>query len=341
MRKVIGKVRAADLNRFIFRRLGKKDKSVILGPQYGEDAAVIRLGKQDLVASADPIVFSLGRIGKLGIDIVTNDLAACGVKPRWILDILFLPDKEGGRALKDISKQLNSESKKRDVAIVGGHSEYVPGLKRPFVALTALGIVKKNKWVKTSEAKPGDLILLTKSAGLEVTGIVALEFGNYLRKKGISEKIIKTAVHYLDKVSVIKEAMVLAGIAHAMHDPTEGGVLAALQEMATASRVIIEVEEDKIPIQPVVRKISQVMKINPLKCFSSGALLVALPSNKVGRALKLLKRKRIPVTVIGKVIKKTSHPCLYFYQKEGELRIIKKIIKDEFYSVWDKMQSKQ
>jgi len=338
-RRVIGKVKAADLERFVFRRLGKKDKSIALGPKYGEDAAAIHLNKQDIVVAADPIVFSLDRIGKLGINIVANDLAACGVTPRWILDILFLPEKGGKRALNKITKQLNSESKKLKVAIVGGHSEYIPGLERPFLALVAIGTAKKNKWIETGGAKPGNVILLTKSAGLEVSGIIATEFKSYLKKKGIAEKTIKKATHNLDKISIVKEAMILARIAHAMHDPTEGGVLAGLQEMAISSQVDIEIWENKIPIREEVREISKVMKIHPLRCFSSGALLVALPLKKAKRMLGTLKKHHIPASVIGKVIKKNHHPYIYLHTQEGGLKVVKKTIRDEFYDVWDRYKS--
>ena len=339
-RKIIGKVKAADLEKFVFRRLGHKDKKIILGPQYGEDAAVIRLNKQDLVVTADPIVFSLDRIGKLGINIVCNDLAACGVTPRWILDILFLPEEKGRETLKKITYQLDTESRKLKVAIVGGHSEYVPGLERPYVALTAIGIAKKNQWRRTGGAKIGDAILLTKSAGLEVSGIIATEFAAYLRKRGVTTTILKKLARNLDKISVVKEAMLVRNKAHALHDPTEGGVLAGVQEIAISSRKDVEIWEDKIPIKKEVQKISRIMGINPLKCFSSGALLVVLPQSAVKRILQKLKKHHIPVTVIGKVIKNNSQPHVYFHSRQGKIQKLTKLVHDEFYNVWDKMRSK-
>ena len=338
-RKIIGKVKAADLERFVFQRLGQKDKGIALGPRYGEDAAAIRLSKEDLVVTADPIVFSLDRIGKLGINVVCNDLAACGVQPRWILDILFLPERGGRKALDKITKQLDSESKKLKVAIVGGHSEYVPGLERPFIALMAMGTAKRNQWVKTGGAKPGDIILLTKSAGLEVSGIIATELADYLKKKGVTKTLLKKLAHNLDKISVVKEAMLVRNMAQAMHDPTEGGVLAGLQEIARSSRVDIEIWENEIPIRKEVRAISKIMGINPLKCFSSGSLLLAVKKKDGKRVLTILRRHRIPASIIGKVLRKSKNPYLYFHRQSGQVEKIRKTIKDEFYSVWDKYKT--
>ena len=51
--------------------------------------------------------------------------------------------------------------------------------------------------------------------------------------------------------SCVKEAMQLAEIGgvHAMHDATEGGFVAALNELAEASKVGFRVDWEKIPVQ--------------------------------------------------------------------------------------------
>ena len=336
MVKIIGKVGPRDLEKFVFQRTGSGDKKVSLGPKYGEDAAVVKIGDNDVVVSSDPIVFAADKIGKLGVHIVCNDIYASGVRPRWLLDIIFLPEVGGKRALDKITKQLDSESKKLGVAIIGGHSEYIPSFKKPFLALTAFGITGRDESISTSGAKEGDLLLLTKSAGLEVSGILASDFYKELNKMGISIKVLREARKYLEEISIGVEAIALSKIAHAMHDPTEGGVLAGAQEMAISSGRDLEMWKDKIPVENAVDKICKAVKINPLKCFSSGALLAAISKKDEKRTFRALNEKNIPVSVIGRFLRRSKSPVIYFHREKGKTEKIKDLIKDEFYDIWDK-----
>ena len=339
MAKIIGKVQRKDLERLVFKRTGVKNKDVVLGPAYGEDSAVIRVKTGDIVVSSDPIVFAADKIGKIGIHIVCNDIYASGAKPKFLLDIIFLPERDGKKVLNQITKQLNSESKKLGVTIVGGHSEYVPGLERPFLALTAFGIVKRDTSVSTRGAKTGDLLLLTKSAGLEVSGILATDLYKELVQKGISKQFLNKAKKHLDEISISKESVLVSSMAHSMHDPTEAGVLGGAQEMAICSGKDVELWEDKIPVAKETRAICQVVKINPLKCFSSGSLLFAIKAKDKERVLKLLRKNHIPVSVIGKVLGKSKNPCIYFHHKNGKTDKIEKAVRDEFYRIWDKYKT--
>ena len=76
-----------------------------------------------------------------------------------------------------------------------------------------------------------------------------------------------------------------------MHDPTEGGVRAALHEMAFASRVRLDVDLDRIPVFPQTLAICGHYAIDPLGLIGSGALLVALPRRRADGLLRAWARK--------------------------------------------------
>jgi hydrogenase expression/formation protein HypE len=59
-----------------------------------------------------------------------------------------------------------------------------------------------------------------------------------------------------------------------MHDPTEGGVATGLLEMATASRVGLEVLTGELQISEDSLKLCQAFDLNPFGVISSGALLI-------------------------------------------------------------------
>jgi hydrogenase expression/formation protein HypE len=87
--------------------------------------------------------------------------------------------------------------------------------------------------------------------------------------------------------------------ATALHDPTEGGILGALWEMAEASGYGFEVDASAVPILEETRQICAVFGADPLKLISSGAMLIACPS--IPRMLAGLAEHRIPATPIGRV----------------------------------------
>jgi len=75
-----------------------------------------------------------------------------------------------------ITSQIDTALRELEAMVIGGHSEYTPGLDRPIISMTALGLVEKDKLVLTSGARVGDYVVMTKSAAVEGTSILAIDF---------------------------------------------------------------------------------------------------------------------------------------------------------------------
>jgi hydrogenase expression/formation protein HypE len=86
-----------------------------------------------------------------------------------------------------------------------------------------------------------------------------------------------------------------------MHDPTEGGVRAALHELAYASGVAVRVDLDQVPIRPETVRICRHFDLDPLGLIGSGALLVAIAAGGTAALLRAWARQGIPGRVIGRV----------------------------------------
>ncbi|UCG39327.1 MAG: hydrogenase expression/formation protein, partial [bacterium] len=78
----------------LLRKLPSGDKRVRIGPQVGEDAAVIDMGNRYLVAKTDPITFATERIGRYLVNINANDIACMGADPKWLLVTCLLPEQD-------------------------------------------------------------------------------------------------------------------------------------------------------------------------------------------------------------------------------------------------------
>jgi hydrogenase expression/formation protein HypE len=279
---------------------GADDAAVEAGPAYGEDAAAIDLTgtASTLVVAADPLSLAADAVGELAVHVACNDVAASGADPRWLTHTLFLPDGDPARR-RTVTEQVDATARELGVAIVGGHTEVLPSLERPLCSMTALGTT--DRFVSSGGAAPGDRLLLTKGAGIEATAILATDFRERCAEAGVSAATLDAAAGFLDEVSVVPDAAAVRDAATAMHDPTEGGLLTALVETASASEAVLAVERDRVPVRPETEACCDALGVDPLATFGSGALLAAVPPERVSEATDALDAAGIAVGEIGEV----------------------------------------
>ena len=86
---------------------------------------------------------------------------------------------------------------------------------------------------------------------------------------------------------------------HAQSGITEGGILGAVWEMCQISGTGCEVWEDKVPIEPVARKICDFFEVDPLRLISSGSMVIIAPKDKKFELLDAIKEAGVEATVIG------------------------------------------
>jgi len=290
------------LQRCVFPFTRTEDPDVILGAAFGEDVALTRVGGDVLISHVDPIVGAIGSIGWLAVHVACNDIATTGVPPRWVLLLVLVPRMEDEGLLETIMRDADRATQEIGVSIIGGHTGYSGSLSRPLVAVAALGTASGKEIIRTSGAKVGDHVLVTKGIGLEGTGILAQDFKDVALKFGLSEQDLKEAGALMGGVSVIPEALALAaqGVS-AMHDVTRGGLLETLLEISFLSGVGLELDGSKIPIAPVVSRFARAFQFDPLKMISSGTLAATVPSERVSPVSHALTELRATFAFVGRV----------------------------------------
>ena len=263
---------------------GAKSELLVTPPKAGLDFAAIKIGEGFLIMSADPITGVSSNIGEYAIQVSANDVATSGNRPQFAESVVLLPEGSSAEYAGEIARQMDRAGKRLGMTIVGGHTEVTPGLTRPIVAVTAFSIAKS--YVSSQDAREGDSIVMTKTAGLEGTAVL-----------GGQAKL-------LEKLSIVNEAAAAyeTGYAHAMHDCTEGGVLGAAFEMSLASNVGFELEESLIPVGPETRTLCRKYSIDPLKLIGSGSLLISVAPGKEELILESL-RQYCKSTVVGRFVK--------------------------------------
>lgn len=305
----VGKLKMEHLARLLQKYKGAPDSSVIVGPEVGEDAAIININETLLIAKTDPITFATDMIGEYLINVNANDIACMGGTPKWFLATILLPEgKTDDNLVEKLFSQMSDTCRSLAIAICGGHTEVTYGLDRPIVVGQLLGIVPKERFIRSSGAKPGDHILLTKGVAVEATCLMVREKENELTRK-FDGKFINRCKKFLRSpgISILKDATVAldAGEVHAMHDPTEGGVATGIHELSTAANVGIEVCGDNIPVFPETRKLCKFFNLDPLGVIASGALLIVAKPDSSERIIKALISEGIRCVHIG-IIKEKS-----------------------------------
>ena len=330
-----GKVPSDILRRVVFERLGVPCDRLLQGPHVGEDAAVIDLGDRVLVVATDPITGAVGNVGWLAVHINANDVASTGARPLWFLCVTLLPEGAGEELLEGIMEQMHAACIEVGVSLVGGHTETTPGLDRPILIGFMMGEAAKDRYVTTGGAKPGDKIILTKGAGIEGTAVLAGDLEKVLRNK-VDERTLSSAQRMIERISVVPEAMkaVELGGVHSLHDPTEGGILNGVWELAEAARVGAVIWEEEVPVAEETRIVCEALEVDPLKLMGSGALIIVVEPERAGEMVEALQEMSVEASVIGEVRPQGDGRVLVL--KDGGRIDIEAVDQDEVYRILEK-----
>lgn len=307
----LGKMPPEVLESIVFGRLGVLDPRVLVKPKIGEDAAIIDFGDRVLVLHSDPITGAVENIGWLAVNVSSNDVATRGARPKWLSVVILLPESATSDLLDEITRQIDFAAKELGMMVVCGHTEVTPSLDRPILICTAIGEASRDKYVTSSGARVGDKIILTKGAAIEGTAIFAHEFEDYLKSR-LSEEVVERAKEYIKYISVLREAMIAVevGGVTAMHDPTEGGVLGGVQELARASNVGFILYEADVIVNFETKVICDVLNVDPLSTISSGSLLITIEPSRASELIEKLKASGIMASVIGEITDRGSGEIL-------------------------------
>ncbi len=323
----IGKVPNDILKEIIIDKIRHTRPEVVLRPGIGEDCSAVDFGENICVLSSDPITGAANEVGRLAVHISCNDIASCGVEPLGLMVTILAPPQTTREDLDGVMNQLTQTAGSINVEIIGGHTEITDAVNRMVLVSTAIGRVPKGRLISTAGAVPGDKLVITKSAGLEGTAIIAHDREEELVKH-LGVGIVEKAKNCIADISVIKEG-ILAGEfgVSAMHDVTEGGILGAVWEMAEASGTGVRINKNLIPVEEETLKICSHYGIDPLKLISSGCMAIAC---KDGEGLaRHLRSNGVPAAVIGEITADSAR----LLEEAGTVTEISQPGTDELYNV--------
>jgi cysteine desulfurase len=302
------------------------DKRILVGTETADDAAVFLISEnQALVQTVDfftPIVDDPYQFGAISAANSLSDIYAMGAQPLFALSIVAFPSNRLPiTVLRDILRGAYDKTAEAGIAIVGGHTIDDP---EPKFGLAVTGSIHPDKILTNASAKPGDVLVLTKSIG---TGIIstALKQGS-IDQKGAAEALQSMAE--LNRASA--EAMISVS-ANACTDVTGFGLLGHLLGMMKASGTSAVIHADAVPLLKnandlavsgvipggtknnldftlphvkYAKSVSNVMRFLLNDAQTSGGLLISLPQKDADEFVQLMKLNHHAAVIIGEVKEK-------------------------------------
>jgi len=300
----LGKIHPEFFTKFIYPKLGKKDLSVIVKPKHGVDFGVVDLGDKAMVLSTDPfyIAKELGieKAAWFAVHIIASDVAVSGIRPRYLSIDLNLPPEMTEDELVRMWSVVDSECKKLGITVVTGHTARYAGCNYPMVGgATMIGVDRKEKLI-IPKINVGDEIIVSKSPAIETTGLMSAYFPKFLEEK-YGKAFVSEAQDVYYQMSTVKDALTAASVGGvtAMHDATECGVFGGLYEMASHSKVGMNIYLNEIILQDAVKKTCACFDIDPYRAISEGTLLATAKKGRGKSVVRALKKEGIPASIVG------------------------------------------
>jgi len=273
---------------------------------------VVDVGGQALAMASDPVFVmpSLGfeRAAWFAFHILMSDVAVAGLPPTHLSIDFNLPPEITNEECQTVWETFDEEARELGVSVVTGHTGRYAGCNYPMVGgATALSVGEFDELVRPDGATVGDRIVITKGPAIEATGLLSIQFESLMTEELDSGPITDATDRFYD-MSPVKDALTAAaaGPVTAMHDATECGIYGGLYEMARAAGVGIELETDRVPVQPGVREACEFFDIDPWISISEGTLLASVDPDGVDDVLRALEAEGIPAADAGRVTEESG-----------------------------------
>lgn len=294
-----------------------------------EDQAIVAVNGIRLAITTDsfvvkPLFFRGGDIGSLAVHGTINDLAMGGAVPLWLSAAFILEEGLPLETLRRIVTSMHEAASIAGIQIITGDTKVVEkgsadGL---FINTTGIGRVRDGVSLSASQARPGDAILVSGFLGDHGIAILA-------EREGLQfETDVKSDSAPLHEI--VASLLAATHEVRCLRDPTRGGLSSTLNEIATASRVGMELDETAIPVREEVRGACEMLGLDPLYVANEGKLVAIAAPSAARDALRALHSHPLgkDAAIIGQVT--STHPRMVVMRTPlGTTRIVDMLAGDQ------------
>jgi hydrogenase expression/formation protein HypE len=252
------------------------------------DATVFTVEGGRLAFSTDafvvhPLFFPGGDIGSLAVHGTVNDLACAGAVPLHLTAAFVIEEGLPVEVLTAIVGSMGAAARAAGVAIVAGDTKVVDRGRGDgvYVTTAGIGLVRDGADVRPERAAAGDAVIVSGPIGQHGVAVMSVRDGLEFGSPVVSDS---APIHHL------VGALFDAGVdVHVLRDPTRGGVAAALNEIATAAHVGVQVDERAVPVTAEVRSACALLGLDPMQVANEGRLLAFVAAEQAEQAVAALR----------------------------------------------------
>jgi hydrogenase expression/formation protein HypE len=228
-----------------------------------------------------PVIFPGGTIGDLAVNGTVNDLAMCGAKPLFLSCGFILEEGFPVGSLREIAESMRRAADQAGVLLVTGDTKVVDRGKADGVFINTAGIGEVRHPVGAARIREGDAIIVSGDLGAHGITILCTREGLNFDSPTTSD----TAPLWEPVEALISEGIDV----HCLRDLTRGGLSSALNELAGASGLAMQVEESAIPVSETVKAACEVLGLDPFYVANEGRFAAFVPARQAEEAVEILR----------------------------------------------------
>jgi hydrogenase expression/formation protein HypE len=251
------------------------------------DSALVEPGKGRIAFTTDsyvvrPLFFPGGDIGSLAVHGTVNDLAMSGARPLCLSCGFILEEGLPMETLWAIVLSMRDAAQACGAKIVTGDTKVVDRGKGDgiFINTAGIGVVEHGLTIAPQSVQPGDAILLSGDIGRHGIAVMSAREG-----LAFESSIASDSAPLFEPV----QALLRAGLdVHCLRDLTRGGLSSALVEIAEASTLRFDIDEQSIAVRDDVGSACEILGLDPLYVANEGRFVAFVPARQAERARELL-----------------------------------------------------
>lgn len=262
-----------------------------------EDSAVVNASKKIAVTTDSfvitPLIFNGGDIGRLSVCGTVNDLLMRGATPKYITSAFIIEEGADTDTLNTIVKSMAQTAQEAGVTVICGDTKVIDGKGGIYINTTGVGFIDKSTNIVSSNMQEGDSIIVSGNLGDHHATVLSARMNIENSIKSDNAPLNEMVKAMLDnKIDI-----------HTMRDVTRGGLGTVLNELADASNVSIELEEEKIPVNEEVRAFAKILGLDIMHMGNEGKLVAIVPSEQAQKAVEIIRNCKYGenAQIIGKV----------------------------------------
>jgi hydrogenase expression/formation protein HypE len=277
-------------------------------PGAARDSALLDIAGGRIALTTDsyvvqPLFFPGGNIGDLAVNGTINDLACSGARPVGLTAGFILEEGLELDVLGAVAETMGKAAAAAGVGIVTGDTKVVAkgsadGL---FVNTAGVGVVPPGVHVGPERARPGDHVLVSGNLGEHGVAIMSV-------RKGIDFGTVVTTDSAPLHLLVAAMLDVGGAAVHTLRDPTRGGLVASVVEIARAASVGVELDLSAIPVPETVSSACSFLGLDPLQVANEGKMVAFVDPSHSEAVLEAMRARPegADAAIIGRVV--GEHP---------------------------------